>query len=248
MSAGGAGRCERTVAHPPSRHDRLAHRVEVRCRGVDPEVPARADGARLRAPRPRCAPPSARITVTRPCSGRCLAGFDRCRGERLFAAVFPRSGELLRVAGVSASTRAALACLPRSRRRRPRRARRRHRRGRHALCAEHRAGRGASRGPDARERVEVHTDGVGVPRGRMVTRLSTGRSVVTAATETCGGAFRRIDDARRAFGRAVGRRVRRGTHRLRRARGAEGAESRGARRRLCRAAGRHRRRGRRGRG
>lgn len=194
-------RCERTVARILRRHDRLAHRVEMRCRGVDPEVllaPTGLGFARLAPVCPALGTEHGDAAVL----GTCLAGFDRCRGERLFAAVFPRSGELLRVAGVSASTRAALACLPD-----------RGGSGRGERDAD--AGAVVTRCARSTARAAARLTGRTLANASKCTRTAWACLVpdgdapvdreecLTAATETCGGAFRRIDDARRAFGRAV---------------------------------------------
>ena len=103
-------RCERAATRSVRRADKLARAIAVRCAAVDPATLTSPDGLGFAALAPHC--PALGTDGNAAVLGACIAGSARCRSETVLARALPRAGELLRVAGVSSSARAALACLP----------------------------------------------------------------------------------------------------------------------------------------
>jgi hypothetical protein len=135
--------------------------------------------------------------------GACLAGLDRCRAERLFAAAFPRAAELLRTVGVAASARAALMCLP-------------DRGGGGRGVRDPELGAAITRCVRATARATARLASrtlVNASRCTRAVRACLGAASDAAAVDgtdcragaaaTCGAAFARVADGRRAFGRTL---------------------------------------------
>ena len=106
-----AKRCTRVVTRLARRESLLARAIAARCGTLGPDVLLAADGLGFEALAAEC-PTIATGRAGADAVGACVAGLARCAGERMAATALPRAGELLRVAGVSAPARAALACLP----------------------------------------------------------------------------------------------------------------------------------------
>ncbi len=191
-------RCDRMVARILRREHKLARLIAGRCAAVDHEqllAPTGLGFARLAPLCPALGTGRGDATVL----GTCLAGLRRCRGEGLFATTVPRAGELLRVAGVPATARAALSCMP-----------------------DHGGTGRGERDPEAGAAITRCTRTMARAAARLVTRTLANVSLCTRATEaclegsddesacltaastTCGAAFARVAGARVAFGRAVG--------------------------------------------
>jgi hypothetical protein len=191
------GRCERLVARILRRESKVERLIAARCADLEPAALLGDTGlgfARLGEVCPALATGHGDAAVL----GACVAGLARCRGEGLFAAAVPRAGELLRVAGVQASLRDALACLP-------------DRGG---------SGRGA-RDAVTGTAVTRCARGVGRASERLVRRTMVNVAFCTRATHACldtaeeretclddaaldcAGGFARVDAARRSFVRVV---------------------------------------------
>ncbi|MEO6026038.1 MAG: hypothetical protein ABIR79_04140 [Candidatus Binatia bacterium] len=105
-----AKRCTRVVTRLARRESLFARAIAARCGTLDPNVLLAADGLGFEALAAEC-PAVAAGGTGAGTVGACVAGLARCAGERMAATALPRAGELLRVVGVPAPARAALACL-----------------------------------------------------------------------------------------------------------------------------------------
>ena len=105
-----ATRCTRVVTRLARHESVLAHAIAGRCGTLGPDVLWAADGLGFEALAAEC-PAVAAGRAGAGTLGACVAGLARCAGERMAATALPRAGELLRIAGVPAPARAALACL-----------------------------------------------------------------------------------------------------------------------------------------
>jgi hypothetical protein len=103
--------CVRTSERLADREDRLARVIAARCARVDPRALVGLEGLGFAALAPVC-PVLGTDRADADVLGVCVAGLQRCQGERLLATAMPRAGELLRIAGVPGSQRAAHGCLP----------------------------------------------------------------------------------------------------------------------------------------
>jgi len=187
-------RCERGVNRILRREAKLARTLAVRCEAVDRDVLLGAAGLGFGELAPLC-PTLGTDRGDASVLAECLAGLQRCGGERLFTTAVPRAGELLRIASVP---RTALTCL-----------------------ADHGGSGHGERDAEAGVAIIRCARSMARAGARLAGRTLANVALCTRATRaclesseadtaclddattTCGGAFVRVDDARRAFGRAV---------------------------------------------
>jgi hypothetical protein len=190
-------RCERMVARILRRESKLERSIAARCAALDPAVLLDESGlgfVRLAALCPALGTGHGDAAVL----GACLAGLQRCRGERLFATTVPRAGELLRVAGVPAALRDALACLP------DRGGSGRGVRDEETGVAVTRCTRSLARASARLVRRTLANVALCTRTTRACLETDEDEAVcVDAATLSCAGGFARVDAAEKSFRRAV---------------------------------------------